>query len=69
MQLRTYFLTALLLSTTCFLQATTVVKMEAAKLIDDAELIFVGTAIYSESVTTGDDLYAFTFVTFEVEGR
>lgn len=47
--------------------ATTILPVDLGKLVDDADLIFVGTVIARESVPTADNTYAFTYVTFDVE--
>lgn len=47
--------------------ATTLPPVDLGKLVDDADLIFVGTVIGSESVPTADGSYAFTYVTFDID--
>src|SRR4028119_2053269 len=49
------------------LGATAVRQADLGALVDEAELIFVGTVIGIESVPTQDQRYAFTYVTFDVE--
>lgn len=48
-------------------QATTLVQLDLAQLVDTAEGVFTGTAVHSEVVPSGDGQSPFTFVTFEVE--
>ncbi len=48
-------------------QATTLLHQDLGDLVDQAELIFVGTVLHAEPVLTGDGAFAFTYVTFEVE--
>ncbi|HYK00993.1 MAG TPA: hypothetical protein VE974_04500 [Thermoanaerobaculia bacterium] len=47
--------------------ATTILPVDLGKLVDDAEIVFVGTVIGSESVPTADNTYAFTYVTFDID--
>jgi len=47
--------------------ATTVVPIDVARQVDQAELIFIGTVIGTESVPVKDQTFAFTYVTFAVE--
>lgn len=47
--------------------ATTILRMDAAGLVDGAELIFVGTAVHSETVTSEDGTFPYTLVTFTVD--
>ena len=46
---------------------TTLVQQDLASLVDQAELIFVGTVVDTQAVETKDEQFAFTYVTFEVE--
>ena len=48
------------------LESTTLLPMNAADLVDQAELIFLGTAAGEAVATTKDGKYPYTFVTFEV---
>lgn len=48
-------------------QATTVLRLSAAELVDRAELIFTGTAVDSQVILSRDGLFPFTFITFQVE--
>lgn len=48
-------------------QGTTLVRQDLASLVDQAELIFVGTVVHTQAVETKDEAFAFTYVTFEVE--
>jgi hypothetical protein len=41
--------------------------MDAAALVDGAELIFVGTAVHAETVTSEDGTFPYTLVTFTVD--
>jgi hypothetical protein len=47
--------------------STTLVEMELEHLVDQAELVFVGTALRSEVALSADGTFPFTFVTFEVQ--
>lgn len=47
-------------------EATTLVSKTAADLVDDAQVIFTGTAVYREVVPSKDGRFPFTFVTFDV---
>jgi hypothetical protein len=47
--------------------ATTLVRLELDQMIDMAEGIFTGTAVFSEVVPSQDGKSPFTFVTFDVE--
>lgn len=47
--------------------ATTLLKKEAAQLVDESEAILVGTVVDLQSVATADASFAFTFVTIKVE--
>lgn len=47
--------------------ATTLVQMELEELADQADLVFVGTAIRSEVALSIDGKSPFTFVTFQVQ--
>jgi hypothetical protein len=47
--------------------ATTILPVDLGKLVDDADLIFVGKVIGIESVPTTDGSYAFTYVTFDID--
>jgi hypothetical protein len=49
------------------LEATTVVRMDAAELADEADLVFTGTALRKSVVLSKNGTYPFTFVTFAVE--
>jgi len=46
--------------------ATTLVSKTAADLVDDAQVIFTGTAVHQEVVPSKDGHFPFTFVTFDV---
>lgn len=46
---------------------TTVLHVDLAQLVDQADGIFTGTAVYSEVAVSGDGLMPFTFVTFQVD--
>jgi hypothetical protein len=48
-------------------QATTVIRLNLSRLVDQADLIFVGKSISQEVVPTRDGKFPFTFVTFSVE--
>lgn len=48
-------------------QATVLPRFEAGDLADSAALVFVGTVVDQQVVVTGDGLYPYTFVTFDVE--
>lgn len=48
-------------------QGTTLVRQDLTSLVDEAELIFVGTVVHTQAVETKDEQFAFTYVTFEVE--
>jgi hypothetical protein len=48
--------------------ATTLVAKTAADLVDEAQVIFTGTAVYREVVPSKDGRFPFTFVTFDVHG-
>lgn len=48
-------------------RATTLLHQDLADLVDQAELIFVGTVLHVEPVPTGDGAFAFTYVTFAHE--
>jgi hypothetical protein len=47
--------------------ATTVPFEDLATLVDEADLIFVGSVVHAESVATGDGAFAFTLVTLRVD--
>lgn len=47
-------------------EATTLVTKTAADLVDDAQVIFTGTAVHREVVASKDGRFPFTFVTFDV---
>lgn len=49
------------------LGATTLLPVEAEGLVDQASLIFVGTAIRQDVALSGDGSFPFTFVTFRVD--
>lgn len=48
-------------------RATTLVPMDLEQLVDQAELIFRGTALHEEVVLSREDGFPFTFVTFQVD--
>jgi len=47
--------------------ATTVIRLNLRALVDEADLVFVGTPLRQEVVPTRDGKFPFTFVTFSVE--
>lgn len=57
---------ALLLACTAA-QATTLTPIDAAGLVDGAELIFTGVAVDRQVATSRDGRYPYTFITFQVE--
>lgn len=60
-------LLSLLLVAAVHVQAMTVFPIDVAKQTDEADLIFIGTVVDSESVPVKDRTFAFTYVTFLVE--
>jgi hypothetical protein len=48
-------------------EATTVIRMDAAELSEQADLIFTGTAVQTRVVLSKDATVPFTFVTFAVD--
>lgn len=48
-------------------EATTLTPIDAAGLVDGAELIFIGVAVDRQVATSRDGRYPYTFFTFEVE--
>lgn len=57
---------ALLLACTA-VEATTLTPIDAAGLVDGAELIFTGVAVDRQVATSRDGRYPYTFITFQVE--
>ena len=47
--------------------ATNLIAVEPAMAVDQSELIFLGQVVHMENAASGDGLYPFTFVTFEVQ--
>lgn len=58
---------AILLLTWETARATTLVQMDVEQLVDQAELVFVGTPVRSEVALSLDGKSPFTFVTFQVQ--
>ncbi|MFP5248128.1 MAG: hypothetical protein ACLGH0_15655 [Thermoanaerobaculia bacterium] len=61
------WLWSLLLVAAVHVQASSIIPMDVAKQVDEADLIFVGKVIGIESVPVRDGSFAFTYVTFDVE--
>ena len=59
-------LLSLLLTAALHLHASTVIPTDVATQVDEADLIFIGTVIGTESVPVKDGSYAFTYVTFDI---
>ncbi|HEX7150265.1 MAG TPA: hypothetical protein VF618_02170 [Thermoanaerobaculia bacterium] len=49
------------------LQASSVIPIDVATQVDEADLIFIGTVTGTESVAVRDGSFAYTYVTFAVE--
>ncbi|HEX2121259.1 MAG TPA: hypothetical protein VHL59_06415 [Thermoanaerobaculia bacterium] len=58
---------SLLLGAAVSAGASTILKVDLPTMVDEAEMIFVGTVVGSEPVPTNDGTYAFTYVTFDIE--
>jgi len=60
-------LLSLLLTAAVHVHASVVIPTDVVTQVDEADLIFIGTVIGTESVAVKDDSFAFTYVTFAVE--
>lgn len=60
-------LLSLLLTAAVHLHASTVIPMDVAAQVDEADLIFIGTVVGTENVPVKDGTFAFTYVTFHIE--
>jgi len=60
-------LLSLLLTAAVHVHASTVIPMDVAAQVDEADLIFIGTVVGTENVPVKDGTFAFTYVTFHIE--
>lgn len=60
-------LLSLLLTAAVHVHASTVIPIDVAAQVDEADLIFIGTVVGMENVPVKDGTYAFTYVTFHIE--
>lgn len=60
-------LVLLLLLAAIPIRASSVIPTDVARQVDEADLIFIGTVISTESVPVKDESFAFTYVTFGIE--
>jgi hypothetical protein len=57
----------LLLAVGVHVHASTVVPIDVATQVDEADLIFIGTVVGTESAAVKDNTFAYTYVTFAIE--
>jgi hypothetical protein len=60
-------LLSLLLTAAVYVHASTVIPIDVAAQVDEADLIFIGTVVGMENVPVKDGTFAFTYVTFHIE--
>jgi len=58
---------SLLLTAAVHVHASTVIPIDVAAQVDEADLIFIGTVVGTENVPVKDGSFAFTYVTFHIE--